>query len=215
MLREQSLVAALPFISFEGIDGCGKSTQINLLKQWFESKGINTVLTREPGGCETAEQIRELVLSPETNVGSTGELLLYLAARAEHVRQVITPALENGSCVITDRFFDSTFAYQGYGRELNLKEMQLVNRVATGGIKPNITFLLDIDVTEGRRRVIDGRDKLDRLEQSSIEFFERVRRGYLSLAKEDTKRFVVIDATDSIEDIHEKICKTLAPLLNI
>lgn len=208
-------MAALPFISFEGIDGCGKSTQINLLKQWFETRGIATVLTREPGGCDTAEQIRELVLSPETNVGSTGELLLYLAARAEHVRQVITLALENGSCVITDRFFDSTFAYQGYGRGLDLEEMQLVNRVATGGVSPDITFLLDIDVAEGRRRVIDGRESLDRLEQSSLDFFERVRQGYLSLAKEDADRFVVIDATESIESIHEKICETITPLLNI
>ncbi len=196
---------AVPFISFEGIDGCGKSTQIELLKKWLEESGVTALCTREPGGCATSEEIRQLVLSPKTDVGSEGELLLYLAARAEHVRQVITPAVNRGEWVISDRFADSTFAYQGYGRELDLEEMQMINRVATKGVQPTITFLLDIDVAVGRERIISGRTELDRLEQSSKEFFERTRQGYLTLAKEDSKRIIVLDATDSIDSIHAQI----------
>ncbi len=196
---------SVPFISFEGIDGCGKSTQIELLKSWLKESGITALCTREPGGCTTAEEIRQLVLSPKTDVGSEGELLLYLAARAEHVRQVITPAINRGEWVISDRFADSTFAYQGYGRELDLEEMQMVNSVATRGVQPTITFLLDIDVSVGRERIISGRTELDRLEQSSKDFFERTRQGYLELAKEDSKRIIVLDATESIESIHTKI----------
>ncbi len=201
-----------PFITFEGIDGCGKSTQIALLKEWILENGKEAVLTREPGGCETAEQIRELVLSPKTDVGDIGELLLYLAARAEHVRQVIAPAIESDKWVISDRFIDSTFAYQGFGRGLDQEQMNLVNNVATGGLVPDVTFLLDIEVEVGRARVMAGRTELDRLEQNSLDFFERVRQGYLTRAKEEPQRFVVLDATKSIEEIHKSICDYLLGL---
>ncbi len=201
------------FITFEGIDGCGKTTQISLLKQWLESENIIPLMTREPGGCDTAEQIRELVLSPETNVGSSGELLLYLAARAEHVRQTIRPALERKEFVVSDRFYDATFAYQGYGRGLDLNTMELVNKGATNGLVPDKTFLLDIDVLEGRKRVVSGRDALDRLEQNSLDFFERVRQGYLNLAESEPERFVVLDGSGTIESIHEQICEELRSVL--
>ncbi len=201
------------FITFEGIDGCGKTTQISLLKQWLESENIIPLMTREPGGCDTAEQIRELVLSPETNVGSSGELLLYLAARAEHVRQTIKPALERKEFVVSDRFYDATFAYQGYGRGLDLNTMELVNKVATSGLVPDKTFLLDIDVLEGRKRVVSGREALDRLEQNSLDFFERVRQGYLNLAESEPERFVVLDGSGTIENIHEQICEELRSVL--
>jgi len=203
-----------PFISFEGIDGCGKSTQIELLKAWLKECDISAIYTREPGGCTTAEEIRQLVLSPKTDVGSEGELLLYLAARAEHVRQIIAPALKRGEWVISDRFADSTFAYQGYGRELNLEEMKMVNHVATKGVQPTITFLLDIDVTIGRERITTGRTELDRLEMSSQQFFERTRQGYLELAKHEPNRIVILDATASIESIHNQIREHLHVFLS-
>jgi len=203
-----------PFISFEGIDGCGKSTQIELLKAWLKECDISAIYTREPGGCTTAEEIRQLVLSPKTDVGSEGELLLYLAARAEHVRQIIAPALKRGEWVISDRFADSTFAYQGYGRELNLEEMKMVNHVATKGVQPTITFLLDIDVTIRRERITTGRTELDRLEMSSQQFFERTRQGYLELAKHEPNRIVILDATASIESIHNQIREHLHVFLS-
>ncbi len=200
------MVSSAPFITFEGIDGCGKSTQIALLTEWLQSQDIKCRLTREPGGCETAEQIRELVLSPKTNVGDIGELLLYLSARAEHVRQVINPSREKGEWVVCDRFTDSTFAYQGFGRGLDQKKMKLVNDVATDGLTPDVTFLLDIDVKIGKARVVANTAELDRLEQNSLDFFERVRQGFLTRAKEEPTRFIVIDATQPISEIHKQIC---------
>jgi len=203
----------VPFITFEGTDGSGKSTQIELLKQWLGERGQYFVATREPGGSPTAEAIRALVLSNKSDLGDTGELLLYLAARAENVRQVILPALESGKWVISDRFADSTFAYQGYGRGLDLAELIGLNSVATRGLEPTITFLLDIDVTLGRNRVLNGRTELDRLERSSNEFFERVRHGYHKIAEHNTNRFVIIDALLSVDEIQSKIQDTLAPFL--
>ena len=208
------MISRTPFITFEGTDGAGKSTQIKLLKEWLESQGVPVVLTREPGGCQMAESIRELVLSNKSDLGSRGELLLYLAARAENVRQVILPALEKGHWVISDRYSDSTFAYQGYGRELDLAELMELNRIATGGVSPLKTILLDIDVTLGKQRVLAGRADLDRLELSSLEFFERVRHGYLKMADHDPRRFVVIDAQKSVEEIQEKIRKAITPFLH-
>lgn len=204
----------VPFISFEGTDGGGKSTQITLLKEWLQARDISPVMTREPGGCTTAEKIRELVLSPESDLGERGELLLYLAARAENVRQIIRPALEEDKWVITDRFCDSTFAYQGFGRGIDIEELFEVNRAATDGLMPTITFLLDIDVKIGKERVMKNRNELDRLEQSSLEFFENVRRGYLKLADREPERFVVLDATKTIEEVHAEIVAKIEPLLS-
>ncbi len=208
------MILKTPFITFEGTDGAGKSTQIALLKEWLVSHGISVVLTREPGGCETAEAIRELVLSNKSDLGSRGELLLYLAARAENVRQVILPALEQGSWVISDRYADSTFAYQGYGRGLELVELMNLNAIATGGIMPMKTILLDIDVAVGKERVMKGRSELDRLEQSSLDFFERVRHGFLKLADTDSNRFVVVHADKSVDEIQQKIRNALTPYLH-
>ena len=197
------------FISFEGIDGCGKSTQIGLLEKWLKGNDIEYISTREPGGCKTSEDIRELVLSTKSDLGTTGELFLYLAARAEHLRQVISPALAEGKIVISDRFSDATFAYQGYGRGVDLNELQDLNRVATSGVKPDITYILDIPLEVSKQRLKRGRNELDRMEKSSTEFFSRVRDGYLEIAKTDSARYIVIDGSDTINNIHERVTEIL------
>ena len=196
------------FISFEGIDGCGKTTQIELLTVYLLKNEKEVVLTREPGGCEIAESIREMILSTESKLGDRGELMLYLAARAEHVDQIIEPALRSDKWVISDRFSDATFAYQGYGRGLDASMITTLNNVATNGLIPDITILLDIDVDEayGRR---DLRGKPDRLEQSGRDFFERTREGYLALAKADPTRFIVVDASQSISNVTQTIFSAL------
>ena len=193
------------FITFEGIDGAGKSTQISLLTSFLQENGIEYVLTREPGGCEISEQIRDLILSTKSNLGGVGELFLYFAARAEHIRQVIKPALEAGKWVICDRFADSTFAYQGAGRGLDVAKMKEINNFAADGISPDLTILLDISVeTSLERRIARGKSA-DRLEQNSIDFFEKVRNSFLNLAKSEPKRFLVIDGNLSEFAIFEKI----------
>ena len=196
------------FISFEGIDGCGKTTQIELLTVYLLKNNKEVVLTREPGGCEIAESIREMILSTESKLGDRGELMLYLAARAEHVDQIIEPALRSDKWVISDRFSDATFAYQGYGRGLDSSMITTLNNVATNGLIPDITILLDIDVDEayGRR---DLRGKPDRLEQSGRDFFERTREGYLALAKAEPTRFIVVDASQSISNVTQTIFSAL------
>jgi len=193
------------FITFEGIDGAGKSTQISLLTSFLQENGIEYVLTREPGGCEISEQIRDLILSTKSNLGGVGELFLYFAARAEHIRQVIKPALEAGKWVICDRFADSTFAYQGAGRGLDVAKMKEINDFAADGISPDLTILLDISVeTSLERRIARGKSA-DRLEQNSIDFFEKVRNSFLKIAESEPKRFLVIDGNLSEFAIFEKI----------
>lgn len=198
------------FVTFEGVEGCGKSTQIRLLAQKLADKGMLVVLTREPGGCPIADAIRRVLLDPDHHgMTSRAELLLYAAARAQHVDEVILPALKQGKVVLCDRFSDATVAYQGYGRGLERQTIDTLNGLAAGGLTPDLTLLMDMPVEEGLGRAIARNDansdlREGRFEQESIRFHQRVRDGYLQLAgKED--RFCILDATGSIEEVAARI----------
>jgi dTMP kinase len=192
------------FISFEGIDGCGKSTQVRLLDERLRAEGRTTALIREPGNTPISEDIRAIVLNNKhAAMTSRTELLLYSAARAQVVETAIRPALEQGSVVICDRFADSTWAYQGFGRELALADIERCTAVATQGLQPNVTFFLDVSLHEAQSRC--AHKQLDRMESAGAEFFERVIAGYRFIAEREPSRFLRIDATRSVEAIHEEI----------
>lgn len=183
------------FISFEGIEGSGKSTQARLLAESFSKEGYRVFLTREPGGTLLGDRIRDLLLDPaHTMMHELTELLLYNAARTQHLKEKISPELEGGAVVITDRFTDSTVAYQGYGRGVDLSVIYAMDRIATGGFTPRLTVLLDMDVTEGRRRNREAQ-KTDRFELEDLAFHQKVREGFLKIAGRDPGRFVVINAS--------------------
>jgi len=185
------------FITFEGIEGCGKSTQVELLRQHLTALGQKVVITREPGGCFIGEKIRDILLDPE-NRGMTAltELLLYEASRAQHVAGVIGPTLEAGETVISDRFYDASTAYQGHARGLGADKVESLNLIATGGLRPDLTIVLDLEASEGLRRL--GQD-LDRIESEAIDFHEKVRNGYIEIAKCDPERVRVVDSSGAIE----------------
>ena len=193
------------FITFEGIDGCGKSTQIKLLSDHLGSTGNEVVLLREPGGTVVGEKIRNVLLDKKNDgMDPVCELLLFEAARAQIVRELIRPALDDGKIVICDRFFDSTYAYQGYARELGAGMVKLLNLTATSGLEPDITFLLDIDPEEAlKRRGIRG-DGDDRMEALGIGFQQKVRQGYLELAGSFDRVFKV-EASGTPEEIFSVI----------
>ncbi|WP_456436884.1 dTMP kinase [Desulfurobacterium sp.] len=192
------------FITFEGIEGSGKSTQAKLLHEWFLDAGYEVVLTREPGGTPAAEELREFILSErEENFPEMAELMLYMAARSFHVQNLIKPALASGAIVISDRFSDATLAYQGYGRELPIEEIEHLNQLATGGLSPDITFLIDIPVEIGFSRI--KRRKQDRIEKENFEFHEKVRKGYLEIAKRYPERIVIIDGRKRTVEIFSEI----------
>lgn len=194
------------FITFEGSDGCGKSTQIKKFSEYLKEKGEDVILTREPGGTDISEQIRGIILDPKNKKESPiTEMLLYAASRAQIVSELIKPALKEGKVVLCDRFVDSSIAYQAYGRGLG-EQVSIVNSYALDGLLPDITFFLDISAEEGRKRN-KGTDKNDRMEQEAIEFHNRVYEGYKKIAAENKDRFVVIDATMSIEEVFEEIKK--------
>ena len=190
------------FITFEGGDGCGKTTQINLLDEYLRSKGYKTLLTREPGSKGLGVKLREILLNYDGDVSPVCESFLFLADRAQHVDCIIKPAIEEGTIVLCDRHTDSTVAYQGYGRGLDLAQIHNLNRIATSGLKPDLTIVLDVDVETSQKRV--GSEK-DRMESAGIEFFERVRKGFLEIAKQEPERVKVVDSTQSIEEIHKEI----------
>lgn len=190
------------FITFEGADGCGKTTQIKLLDEYLRTKGYKTLLTREPGSKGLGEKLREILLNYDGEVAPQCESFLFLADRAQHVNCIIKPAVENGVIVLCDRHTDSTVAYQGYGRGLDLEEIHHLNSIATGGLKPDLTIVFDVDVETSSARV--GKEK-DRMESAGIEFFERVRNGFLEIAKSEPKRVKVIDSTQTIEEIHSQV----------
>jgi dTMP kinase len=204
-MKEKIMPKAPLFITFEGIDGAGKSTQINRLCAYLKSNGVEFISTREPGGCEMSEKIREIILSEKSDLGAFGELFLYFAARAEHVGQIIKPALDNEKWVICDRFADSTFAYQGAGRGLNIAKMKEINSFATQNINPNLTILLDISADVSLERRKSRGKSADRLEQNDKIFFEKVREKFIELSKDEPNRFLVIDATLSENEIYDKI----------
>lgn len=195
------------FITFEGGDGCGKTTQIRLLDEYLRKKGYQTLLTREPGSKGLGEKLREILLNYDGEVSSVCESFLFLADRAQHVDCIIKPALEAGVIVLCDRHIDSTVAYQGYGRGIDLDRISRLNEIATSGLKPDLTIVLDVDVETSQMRV--GAEK-DRMESAGIEFFERVRRGFLEIAKQEPQRVKVVDSTCAIEDIHNQILELVA-----
>ncbi|MHB8962528.1 MAG: dTMP kinase [Saccharofermentanales bacterium] len=183
------------FITFEGIDGCGKSTQIELFRRRIEEAGFDHILIREPGGTPIGENIRGILLDKEnTGMKPETELLLFEAARAQNVRDVIMPALSEGKIVLCDRFADSSLAYQGYGRQLGADVVKTLNDYATGGISPDLTFFMDITPDDARNRLSVRKRETDRLDQENLEFMHRAREGYLAIARSDPGRVKVIDA---------------------
>lgn len=193
------------FITFEGGDGSGKSTQAGLLAQWLTEQGRTVVRTREPGGSDVGVEIRNLVLHHRGHIEPRAEALLYAADRAQHIATVVRPALERGDVVIQDRYFDSSVAYQGAGRVLDAKEIRDLSLWATESLLPDVTVLLDLDENVARTR-LDAADKpFDRLENEKVEFHSRVRAGFLALAKAEPKRFLVLDATQPIDELAQAI----------
>jgi dTMP kinase len=201
----------LPFITFEGSEGSGKSTQAERLAARFQRCGVPYILTREPGGTPIGESIRDLLqFAPHnSNMTPETELLLFEASRSQLVREVIKPALERGSCVIADRFFDSTTVYQGAARRLDSRMIERLNAFAVGDCIPDITFVFDVDAATAESRMQHETRKSDRMEQQPAEFYERVRDGYRELATQEPKRVVLIDGTGDVEEIENEIWKTL------
>lgn len=193
------------FITVEGTEGVGKSTNIEYLCQLLRDRGIEIVLTREPGGTPLAEELRELLLSPrDERVSEDTELLLMFAARAQHIENVIHPALERGAWVISDRFTDATYAYQGGGRDVDLEHIAMLERIVQHGLHPDMTLLLDLDVEIGLQRA-SKRSEPDRFEQEKLDFFHKVRSMYLARAEAEPERFSVIDASKSIPEVQVQI----------
>ncbi len=190
------------FITFEGADGCGKTTQLMLLAKYLKSKGLEVVVTREPGARGLGEKIREILLNYDGEVSSQAEAFLFLADRAQHIDVIVNPAVESGKIVLCDRHTDSTVAYQGYGRGLDIDRIKMLNNLATGDRRPDLTIVFDIDVETSMARV--GNEK-DRMESAGEEFFNRVRNGYLKIAELEPERVKVLNATKSVEDIHKEV----------
>ncbi len=190
------------FITFEGADGCGKTTQIKLVKDYLEKSGYEVVLTREPGAKGLGEKIREILLNYDGIVSDRCESFLFLADRAQNIDTIVNPAVEKGKIVLCDRHIDSTVAYQGYGRGLDLKRINKLNLLATDGRVPDLTIVFDIDVETSMQRV--GKEK-DRMESAGIEFHNRVRNGYLEIAKNEPERVKVVDGREGIEKVFENV----------
>jgi dTMP kinase len=203
------------FITLEGIEGSGKSTQLQRLADYLRQRGETVLTTREPGGCPIADAIRQILLHPaNTALVPRAELLLYAAARAQHVAEVIRPALDRGEVVLCDRFLDATIAYQGYGRGLDLSLIEQLNRLATGDLLPDLTLLLDMPADEGLRRACrrnaDSSAEEGRFEAEALDFHRRVRMGYLDLARHQ-QRFCVIDASGTQDEVGSRILQSLPP----
>lgn len=196
------------FISFEGIEGSGKSTQVKLLAAYLRTKGHTVIETAEPGGTKIGNKIRALLLEPENHMDPLTELLLYYSARAQHVREIIYPAVLRNSIVITDRFTDSTVAYQGHARGIDLSLIDTLNELVVPDIKPFLTFLLDLGVEEGLRRNRDAR-KVDRFEQETADFHNLVRQGFHQIAREEPERVKVVDASKSTEEVSKEIIRII------
>mgnify|MGYP001026478292 CR=1 FL=1 len=194
------------FITLEGPDGSGKTTQARLLAEWLREQGYDVVLTREPGGTDIGDQIRAVLHDPGNGaMDARTEILLYSASRAQHVAQRIRPALAGGKVVVSDRYADSTLAYQGYGRGLDLETLRRITDFATGGLTPDLTLYLDIPPKEGLDRRQLGGDEWNRLDAEALEFHQRVRSGYLELIKQEPERWIVIDADRPVEEVQAKI----------
>ena len=197
------------FITFEGADGCGKTTQIELLDKFLKEKGYDTLLTREPGAKGLGVKLREILLNYDGEVSPQCESFLFLADRAQHIDCIIKPALKEGKIILCDRHTDSTVAYQGYGRGLDINRINFLNDIATNGLKPDLTIVFDVDVETSMKRV--GKEK-DRMESAGIEFFNKVRQGYLELAKKEPNRVKVINSSDTIDNIHKQVLELIEKL---
>lgn len=201
------------FITLEGGDGSGKSTQMGALTAWLQQQGRTVVQTREPGGTALGVEVREIVLHSRGEVTPRAEALLYAADRAHHVATVVRPALERGEVVIQDRYLDSSVAYQGAGRVLDPVEVRELSLWATEGLLPHVTVLLDLDPAVGRERLEASRTRYDRLESAPDDFHERVRRAYLELADAEPDRFLVLDATLPVDELQRSIRDRVSHLL--
>lgn len=190
------------FITFEGADGCGKTTQLNLLKDYLLKNGYDVLVTREPGAKGLGEKLRDILLNYNGEVSDRCESFLFLADRAQHIDTIIKPALNKGKIILCDRHTDSTVAYQGYGRGLDLEQIYKLNNIATDSLKPDLTFVFDVDINTSMKRV--GREK-DRMESSGEIFFNNVRQGYLEIAKNEPDRVKVVDATKSVDEVFETV----------
>ena len=198
------------FITLEGADGCGKTTQLNLLKEYLTNRGYEIVVTREPGGKGLGEKLREILLNYDGEVSDRCEAFLYLADRAQNIDTIIKPAINSGKIVLCDRHTDSSVAYQGYGREQNIDNINMLNELAVNGVHPDLTIVFDIDTETSMARV--GAEK-DRLESAGIEFHKRVRNGYLEIAKKNPQRIKVVDASQTIEDVQRDVIKIVEEVL--
>ncbi len=198
------------FISFEGIDGCGKTTQLELLNKYLKEKNYETIVTFEPGDCEIGKNLRQILLFHKGFVSDIAEMFLYLADRAQHIEEIVNKNVNEGKIVLCDRCIDSTVAYQGYGREKNIEQINLLNEIATKGKKPDLTFIFDVDIETAQLRV--GKNK-DRMEKEGSEFHRKVREGYLQLAKKYPERIKVINANQSIEKVFEDLKKIIDEIL--
>ena len=203
------------FITIEGTEGVGKTTNIEYILNYMNENSIESIVTREPGGTDNAEKIRDILLnSSDEKVPEIAELLLFFSARSFHASNLIIPALQNGKSVICDRFTDATIAYQGYGRGFDVSQINMLSKWVLKDLKPDITILLDAPADIGMQRTM-SRGYSDRMESEDISFYERVREGYLNLAYEDPERFLVIDATQSLQDVQEDIKNHLDSLFQI
>ena len=200
------------FITFEGADGCGKTTQIGLLEKFLKDKGLKTLATLEPGATDLGKNLRQILLHYEKPVSDEAEMFMYLADRAQHAQMVIKPALYENKIVLCDRYTDSTVAYQGYGRDGNIEQINILNNIATKGLKSDLTLLFDVESEIAQARL--GKTK-DRLESQGMEFHKKVRRGYLELAKQDPKRIKVINANKTINEVWLDVKKIVEGLLNL
>jgi dTMP kinase len=201
------------FITLEGGDGSGKSTQMDALAEWLQQRGRTVVQTREPGGTDLGVEVREIVLHSRGEVTPRAEALLYAADRAHHVASLVRPALERGDVVIQDRYLDSSVAYQGAGRVLDPVEVRDLSLWATEGLLPHLTVLLDLDPAVGRERLEASRTRYDRLEAAPDDFHERVRQAYLALAAAEPERFLVLDATRPVDELQQSIRDRVSHLL--
>lgn len=207
------------FITFEGVEGSGKTTQIQRLKKYLTQKGISCKVTREPGGCPISEKVRKILLNPDhQEMVPICELLLYEAARAQHVKEVIEPFLKKGGVVLCDRFSDATIAYQGYGRRIDLKWIELLNHLSSQGIRPDVTFLLDCPSDVGLKRALQRnralkQEREERFEREEIQFHQLVRKGYLAIAKKEPRRMKVIDTREGEDKVFETIRQIVDELI--
>lgn len=200
------------FIALEGIDGAGKSLQLRLLAETLQAQGHDVLTTREPGGTPMGDAVRSVVLDPQLQIGPEAEFLLYSASRAQHVQEIIRPALERGQTVLSDRFSGASLAYQGYGRGLQQAILMSITLFATRGLLPDLTVVIDVPIDVALARV-GSRGVPDRLESSGEEFFGRARRGFLKLA--ENQGWYVVDGTGSVEEVQERVLSALAPSLHL